>query len=948
MSATPRLRRLGRAAILASLLCVTTTELTAQAKPAKTAKGAKAAPKAAPQTPAPAAVKATKVTTVEGITEYSLPNGLRVLLFPDQSKPTVTVNITYLVGSRLEGYGEAGMAHLLEHMAFKGSTNHPKTAQELTDHGARFNGTTFYDRTNYYETTPSTDVNLDWALDLEADRMVNGFIAKKDLESEFSVVRNEFEMGENSPFRVTFEHLMSAAYRFHGYGRSTIGNKADIENVPIDRLQVFYRKYYQPDNAVLVVAGKFDPEKTLALVEKKFGKIPRPTRTLEAGNLMNTTYTIEPVQDGERFVTVQRVGDTQMLMVGYHMPAAAHPDYAALDVLSDVLGASPSGRLYKALVDGKKAASVGGFVLPAREPGMLFGFAELRKDQSLDSARATMAALLDTSRTYTIEEVERVKTEALKNFDLHLNNSEQVAISLTEFAAAGDWRLMFLNRDRLRKVTPADLQRVSAAYLKPSNRTVVEFIPTAAPDRAEIPQTPNVMGMVADYKGGAVVQAGEAFDASPKNIDSRTTHSALPNGMQVTLLPKQTRGNRVVAQIVLRHGTEASLNGKSTVAEFTASMLSRGTTALTRQQVKDSLDKLKAQVTIGGATNNVLVRIETVKDNFLPVLDLIAQELRTPRFDAAELEKLKQENLAQIEQAKTEPQVIGSIALQRKLQPRPKGHVLYVNSPEEAIAEINELSLDQVKAFHRDFYGASNADIAVVGDFDPAQVSAAVSRLFGDWKSAQPFARIVRTYIPVDSSSQSIETPDKANAAFFAGENLALRDDDPDYPALVLGNFIIGGGALNSRLVTRLRQKEGISYFVTAQLQVQSLDRSGTFLTVAIYAPQNVDRLLTGVREELDKVRTEGFTKEEIDAAKTGYLQARSQGRANDNELVGTLVARRFAGRTMVYDADFESKVQALTLDQVNAAVKKYLDPAKLVMVRAGDFAKHPPVKATP
>jgi len=292
--------------------------------------------------------------------------------------------------------------------------------------------------------------------------------------------------------------------------------------------------------------------------------------------------------------------------------------------------------------------------------------------------------------------------------------------------------------------------------------------------------------------------------------------------------------------------------------------------------------------------------------------------------------------------------VLAGFSLARKLQLRPKGHILYVSTSDESVAESNATMLDQVKAFHQEFYGASSADIAVIGDFDAAQVSSALSRDFGDWKNAQPYARIVRIFTPTDSSLESIETPDKANAAFFAGENIALRDDDPDYPALALGNFIIGGGALNSRLVTRLRQKEGISYFVTAQLQVQSLDRTGSFLTIAIYAPQNVERLLTGVREELARVHNEGFTKEEVDAAKTGYLQARSQGRANDNELVGTLVARRFAGRTMAYDADFESKVQALTLDQVNAAVKKYLDPAKLVMVRAGDFAKHPPVKTTP
>jgi zinc protease len=938
------LRRLGRAGITATVLGASALQLGAQAK----AKAAPPAPKHASQAPAQA-VKATKVTTVEGITEYSLPNGLRVLLFPDQSKPTVTVNITYLVGSRLEGYGEAGMAHLLEHMAYKGSTNHKNVPKELEDRGARYNGSTFYDRTNYYETTPSTDANLEWALDLEADRMVNSFIAKKDLESEFSVVRNEFEMGENSPFRQTLFHLMSAAYRYHNYGKSTIGNKADIEGVPIERLQVFYKKYYQPDNAVLAVAGKFDPDKALAIIENKFGRIPRPKRTLEAGNLMLTTYTTEPAQDGERYVSIRRVGDTQMLMMGYHIPAAAHPDYAALDVLSDVLGASPSGRLYKTLVDTKKAASVSGFVLPAREPGVIFLTAELRKDQSLDSARAAMEATLDTSRTFTTEEVERVKTTALKNTELLLNNSEQVGVTLTEWAAAGDWRLLFLHRDRIRKVTPADLQRVAAAYIKPQNRTVAAFIPTTNPDRAEVPATPSIMGMVADYKGGAVVQAGEAFDASPRNIDSRTTHSALPNGMQLTLLPKQTRGNAVVAQIVLRYGTETSLANKGTTAELTAGMLERGTTALTRQQVKDSLDKLKAQVRISGGGNNAVVRIQTLKDYFLPVLDLVTQELRSPRFDAAELDKLKQENLAQIEQVKTEPQVVASLALTRKLLPMPKGHVLYVSTPDESIAEINSVTLDQVKAFHREFYGASYADIAVVGDFDPAQVTSAVSRLFGDWKSPQPFARIVRKFIPLDSSSQSIETPDKANAAFFAGQNLSLKDDDPDYAAMALGNYILGGGPLASRLVTRLRQKEGISYFVTSVLQPQALDRTSAFLAVAFYAPQNVDRLLAGVREELDKVRTEGFTKEEIEAGKTGYLQARSQQRANDAELVGTLVTRRYTGRTMTsYDDVFENRVRALTAEQVNATVKKYLDPTKTVIVRAGDFAKHPPVKATP
>src|SRR3984893_14923991 len=243
-----------------------------------------------------------RVTSVEGITEYRLANGLRVLLFPDPSKQTVTVNMTYLVGSAVEDYGETGMAHLLEHMVFKGSPKHTNIPQELTSHGARPNGSTSYDRTNYFETFSATDENLNWALDLESDRMVNSFIAKKDLDSEMTVVRNEFEQGENSPINVLNERVMETAYLWHNYGHPTIGARSDIEKVPIEHLQAFYRTYYQPDNAVLIVAGKFDENKTLELIQRKFGSIPKPTRDLPC------PYTAEPTQDGQREVTLRRVG----------------------------------------------------------------------------------------------------------------------------------------------------------------------------------------------------------------------------------------------------------------------------------------------------------------------------------------------------------------------------------------------------------------------------------------------------------------------------------------------------------------------------------------------------------------------------------------------------------------------------------------------------------------
>jgi zinc protease len=907
-----------------------------QAKPARKA----SAPPARPGKPGghPA-----RVTSVEGITEYALDNGLHVLLFPDQTKQTITVNITYLVGSRHENYGETGMAHLLEHLMFKGSPKHPNVPQELTSHGARPNGTTWFDRTNYFETFAATEENLRWALDLEADRMVHSYIAKKDLDSEMTVVRNEFELGENQPESVLEERVLSTAYLWHNYGHSTIGARADIENVPIERLQNFWRTYYQPDNAWLLVAGKFDSARTLALIDETFSAIPRPTRSLQK------TYTAEPTQDGEREVTLRRVGDVQALAVAYHVPSGFHSDAAAIEVLARVLTDAPSGRLHKALVETKKASSVSGYMQPLKEPGFVMLQAEVRQDASLAEARRTMLETIDAlgKQPPTKEEVERAKTFLLKNIDLTLNAADRVGLQMSEFIAMGDWRLFYWNRDRLRKVTPEDVSRVASAYLKPSNRTVGEFHPTQKPDRAEIPAPPDVTAMLKDYKGDAAIAEGEAFDPTPANIESRTGRSRLPGGMKLALLPKKTRGETVIANLTLRFGDEKSLLNTSTAADLAADMLRRGTAQHTRQQINDEFDRLKARVRINGGSTQAVVAIETVRANLPAVLRLVAEIFRTANFPATEFDQLKQENLAQIEQQKSEPTFVAGNTYQRHMSDYPKGDVRYVMTADESLADYKAATLEDVKKFYSDFYGASNAELAVVGDFDPKEIAALAGELFGGWKSPRPFARVPRPFRDASAVNQALPTPDKANAFFLAGMPLKMRDDHPDYPALVLGNYMLGGGFLNSRLATRIRQKEGLSYGVGSQFSASPLDESGSFTTFAIYAPQNAEKLETAFKEEIARALKDGFTDQEVKEAKSGYLQNAQVGRAQDPALAGKLSGYLFLDRTLAWDAALEQKIAALTPDQIAGAMRRHIDPSRITIVKAGDFSK-PSTAAAP
>lgn len=872
-----------------------------------------------------------RIASVEGITEYRLANGLKLLLFPDASQETITVNITYLVGSRHEGYGERGMAHLLEHMQFKGTPRHPDQKNEFQSRGARFNASTSFDRTNYYATLAASQSNLDWALELEADRMVNSKISKEDLDSEMTVVRNEFEAGENSPYAVLGERMAAAAYLWHNYGNAIIGARSDIENVPIARLQDFYRKFYQPNNAVLLISGKFDEAQALGMVERHFGGIARPQRVLIP------TYTAEPTQDGERSVTLRRAGEVQLVGTLYHLPSGSHADFPAIDILVTALTKVPGGRLHRALIETGLASSVYGGDQQQREAGYAYFGASLRKDMSLAAARDALIGALEGFAANPISdaEVESARTQLMNDIEMAMNNSRELGMALSEFVAMGDWRLFFLYRDGLRAAKREDVQRVALHYLKTSNRTLGMFLPTAQAQRAEIPPAPDVAALVENYKGRAQVAAGEAFDPSAANIDARTALQQLPGGMKLALLPKKTRGGTVVAQLVLHWGDEQSKAGRSPACRLASAMLLRGSKRHTREQLRNEFDRLNASVSVSGNGAS----IETLRPNLPAVLRLVAEVLREPAFPENEFEQLKRSSLTSVDSMKSDPNALAGLALARHLNPYPPEHWQYTPTLDERVQRLQSVTLADLRRCHEDFYGASNSELAVVGDFDAPQIASLAQELFGDWVSPRPFKRIVETYHDVPAINRSLDTPDKANAVFRAGLNLPLRDDQPDYPALALGNYLLGGSA-DSRLWRRIREQEGLSYSVRSSLHAGSLDAAGEFGVSASYAPQNRARIEGEILEVLQQTLREGFSEAEVAAAKKGYLAMRQLSRTQDGALAARLAGNLYLGRRFAWDADFDARIAALTPRDIQDALKKHLDPRKLSIVKAGDFTR--------
>jgi zinc protease len=894
-----------------------------------------------------------KVATVEGVTEYQLANGARVLLFPERSRPTITVNLTVLVGSRHEGYGETGMAHLLEHMVFKGTPAHRDVPKALRDHGASFNGTTNFDRTNYFETMPATDENLEFGIAIESDRLVNSFVKREDLASEMTVVRNEFERGENNAPGVLMERIYSAAYEWHNYGKSTIGNRSDIERVPIENLQAFYKKFYQPDNVVLIVAGKFDEAKALALAQKYLGSIPRPSRHLD------DTYTEEPPQDGERNVILRRVGKVGSVGVGYHMPSAGHPDWAPLNLLAGMISQEPNGRLYKALVESKLATSARASADDNHDPG-LFTASSQPEPGKLDSVRDTLVQTLEnlSSVPFTEEEVNKAKVRSRRNAEMLASNSTQMSQALSSASAQGDWRLVFLHRDLLESVKAVDVNRVAVYYFQKPNRTAGVYIPVDKAERLAVTQAPALATLVKNYRGHEVTAAGEAFDPSPENLDARTRVVEL-DGIKAGLLPKKNRGETVSMVLTLHYGNEASLKAQTTAAGMLPMMMMAGTKKHDRVALREELDALGIRIFPGaggfgrgggrrggggggpGTPGQLTFTVEAKRSTLPQAIALLGEILREPAFPEKDFETMKQRSRNMTQAMRTEPAALAGNRLTRMLSPYPPDDVRYVPTPEENEKRLEAVTLAQVISLYQKQLGATQGELAVVGDFDPEPALAQISTILKDWKSDVAFKRIERHAPPdLTGSKEEIVTPDKPNAVFLQGLAFPLKESDADFAALRLGNFIFGGGTLSSRLGDRIRQKEGLSYGVTSTFTASTRDPSASFTVNAITNPANINRVEACVVEELNEFLNNGPAAAELSDAQKAYLENQKVARTTDAAIAGQIVNNLNLGRTFAHESELEKHIAALTTDDVKAAFRKYIDPKKMIIIRAGDFAK--------
>ncbi len=861
-----------------------------------------------------------------GVREAVLPNGLTVLIKEVRSAPVVSFSVWYRVGSRNEHTGITGVSHLLEHLMFKGTQQYQvgEISRTLSLNGAAYNASTYYDWTNYYETLAADRLEL--AMRIEADRMVHSRIDQADLDSEMTVVRSELEGGENNPGRLLWTAVVATAFQAHPYHAPVIGWRTDVEHVPRDTIYRYYRAHYGPNNAVVVIVGDVAADDALRLVEKHFGPIPRIPDP-------PAVYTVEPPQRGERRITVHRAGSLPMVMIAWKAPAARHPDGYALDVLSTVLGDGRTSRLYQHLVETGLASRADAGNPALRDPFLFYVSATARPGVTADRLEAALLEQVQrmVDAPITDEELRRAQQRAEADFVFQTDSVTSQARVLGYWAMIGDWRFLDTYLDRLRALTPADIQAVAKRYFTVDARTTGQFIPTegggaAAPPpreasaRLERPQR---------HEREIPLPAPVTRPPPPRHV----TRFTLDNGISVIV--QENHANPTFAlQASLPAGALAEPRSQPGLAALTASMLTRGTQHRTLLQFAAALEDVGASLSAGADALVTTISGRAQSRDFELLMDLLAEMLREPAFPAPDLDRLKGQLLAGIAQARTSPEQVASHAFDRAVYP--PGHPMRPETFDDAERVLKAMTRDDVAGFYRRQYGPDHMILVLAGDLKPDRVRAALQQRLGDWPRNPSALPITPPDLPLQATPERVEVriPDRSQTAIVWGHAGGLRRADPDFYATQVLNMILGGGVLVSRLGTSIRDEQGLAYSVYSYYDASLYP--GPFRVALGTNPANAQRALAELQAQVERIRRDGVTAREVEEA-VAYLTGRFPLRLETNGgMAEILWGIEFFGLGPDYIDRYASLYRAVTADQVNQAARQHLHPDRATVAIAG------------
>lgn len=878
------------------------------------------------------------VQTIDSIEEYRLTgNDLRILLLPEPTQPVATVMVTYEVGARNEVTGTTGATHILEHMMFKGTEQFNSAkgndySSQMERIGARSNATTYFDRTNYYATLPRQYVPL--AIELEADRMRNLRIRAEDLASEMTVVRNEYERGENNPVRTLIKEIYAAAFVAHPYSHPTIGWRSDIESTTPEKLRAFYNTFYWPENAVLTIIGGFDRTQTLEAIVQHYGAIPNAPLPIPE---LTTT---EPEQLGPRRLIIERNGQIGVVMVAFKSPEGTHQDWAALALLEQLLGADKTGRLYRALEDKGKASSTFTFAPQLRDPSLFMLAAYLSPETTHQETEEIILREIDAliSGGISADELNRAKAVVQAQTIYGRDGSYAIADQINEAIAMGDWTQYLSLPKAIQEVTTEELQRVAAKYFLRNNRTIGWFVPKShsLASRATQPAAgPNYYRDPAVYgpqhNSGPVAET----DAAPLQIDfsSAMRSTTLSNGIQLVAIDLPIHGVVSFAGS-LAAGETLSPQNAPALAGLTAAMLDKGTTLRDRFAIAEQLDRLGAEISFGADAHTLGFSGKFLRADAGSIMELLAEQLRQPAFDPEVFTTVKSRQIAGLLQAMDNTDYRANSEVSRLLYPA--GHPNYSTPLKTLITDVEQTTPEALREFHTAYYGPNSMRLVFAGDIDFEQLVAAVENAFDGWINGAEYPEKTTAKPANKAQSERIYIADKTSVSVCYGYQTGLRRTDPDYIPFMIGNYILGG-SFQSRLMSEVRKKRGLTYSIRTGHE-GDIFSSGNWLLRASFGPSQLEQGLLATQTVIDEWHQAGVNEEEVSAALETLSGSYLVNLTTTGSVAGQVLSFMERGFSAEYIDSYPQDLKQTTAEQVNAAIRAHFNPEETAQVIAGSL----------
>ncbi|MEH2311874.1 MAG: pitrilysin family protein [Nostoc sp.] len=888
-------------------------------------------------------------TLTENVRKTVLENGLTVLTKEVHTAPVVTVQVWYKVGSRNEELGVNGIAHQLEHMMFKGTLNRPiQFGRLFSALGSDSNAFTSYDQTAYYGTVERNKLKA--LLVLEADRMQNSQIKPEQLANEKRVVISELQGYENSPEYRLNRAVMQAVFPNHAYGLPVGGTKADVEKFEVEQVQKYYRNFYSPDNAVLVIVGDFQTANTLETIKEVFGKLLKRQDTAaiaspqaSAGGRRQQVGVISPSSPSSPIV-LREPGAGRLLQAVYPLPDANQPDVPALDVMDYILTEGRNSRLYQVLVESGLASEVTASVTSLRESGWYEVLVTAGSKQDLKKIDLVLSNAIANvaEKGVTSEEVERAKTQLTADVILSNRDITSQAMRLgNDETTAGDYRYTDRYLAAVRLVKPTDVVAVINKYLTKEARIAGFFEPTQKritgvgdkPDSAQTkenfsPGVPVLPSEVAKYLPpvdsvtDALLAVGDIARVLPQEFK-------FTNGLRILLLPDNSTPT-VTLSGHIQAGTEFDPDEQAGLAAFVADNLLNGTKS------KDVLTIAKVLAERGVSLNfqtyreGVHIEGDSLALDLPIILEILADVVKNSTFPVKELELHRQQTLTDLQLELDEPSEVARRIFVQSIYP--KKHPLHTFPTEKSLQQIQRQDVIDFKAKH---YRPDTTVLALVGDFDLDIVRSLIKNEFGNWEvSGQaPTLKYPTVSMPEKIVTVNPVLPGKAQAVTYMGYTGINRYDPRFHAALVL-NQILGGDTLSSRLGAEVRDRQGLSYGIYSSFQTGK--NAGIFLIEMQTSPEDSSKAIASTSQILQQIHQQGVTALEVETAKRTFISNYNVSLANPEELTDKILMNEVYGLDKGELHSFTDKIQKVTLDQVNQAARELLHPDQIVVVTAG------------